>query len=69
MISVSNSRSMMDAKAANNSPVPSIPGSRTSVGVDRFMCSVIACESLASTSVMTSDIAGLMEGPQRKTAL
>lgn len=33
------------------------------------MCSVIACESLASTSVMTSDIAGLMEGPQRKTAL
>jgi hypothetical protein len=28
-----------------------------------------ACESLASASVMLSDFAGLMEGPQRNTLL
>ena len=33
------------------------------------MCSVLACESLASASVMASDIAGLREGTQRKTML
>jgi hypothetical protein len=37
--------------------------------VDDETLLVIACESLASASVMACDIAGLMEGPQRKTAL
>lgn len=38
-------------------------------GVDTESLLAHACESMASASVMASDIAGLLEGPQRNTML
>ena len=38
-------------------------------GVDTESLLAHACESMASASVMASDFAGLLEGPQRNTIL